>query len=1012
MNAEYTNVTTLNPISAVHEGTGFTRATVSVVLTAFLALILSPTAAAARQVVQDPTKLIGSPAAVADNDKLNDALKAVKVALGRMDVSLKKGATPTAELKTLATLRAALVEADEDVLDGFDRDLAHIRKHKLPDVIQQRHAVAVAQYKARHQEMLTHLDALLAAQGIAALKGKTKAAAEWLGKQQLEAAPAPFDPNKLGFQVETKKARAPKLTANELKQIAPLKTAFRPDSSFEVATTGSMGAFIAASTVTPPGPEYLAATIDVQITPEIQTLAAQLHNNPVEIYNWVRNNVDWIPTYGSVQGSQLTLDKKAGNAFDTSSLLIALLRAANIAARYAYGTIQVPIDQAMNWAGGFTHPDAVQTFLATGGIPNNAVVSGGTAVALRLEHVWVEAFVDVYPSRGAKNIAPDAWVAMDPSYKQYAYSDGMDLKAGVPFDADGFLTAAQDGATVNEQEGWVQNLNQANIQTRLAQYQQQLQGFIEQQNPKATVGEVLGAKTIRQINAPVLAASLPYKLVATGNRYAALPDGLRHKFQYSLYANAYERSIENPLWTYQEATSNLASKQVTLSFVPASDADRQTIESYLPKPHEDGSPIQPEEFPRSLPAYNIRVTAELRVEGNVVARGGTFTLGTELVGEGGFTYLHNLGDWDLTQERHVSGQNSALAVSLQGITGRQMQEVRARLQVGAGDLTGDLLTATTLGYFAATESFGRVQQRPAGIVEHPGLSYGFFHAQVTPEYRYGLVHRAQFPGLLMDIGHQRRIAFEVTNDVVAWVNYNTMRGFHASMMEGIVPKVLFSTGVPTADAVSAAGLIQQATQSGARLYVLSDPNALPDLSAHSPSVREVVLSSLRAGKTVVIPSTVSSVGSWQGTGYVVVDDQTGTGSFLIEGGSRGGFLDFVAAVLAQPSLLLQECKGSFLDMYRANFNAVDNSIYSVFVPRALSLLAAGYVADFFHTSTLFQMTAALKASRLFPKSATYIRVVIMSFLINAVMTWLALTIAHTVGVVVGSASRAWFCKEE
>lgn len=124
-------------------------------------------------------------------------------------------------------------------------------------------------------------------------------------------------------------------------------------------------------------------------------------------------------------------------------------------------------------------------------------------------------------------------------------------------------------------------------------------------------------------------------------------------------------------------------RRITLSFVPASDADRQAIESYLPKPHEDGSPIQPEEFPSSLPAYNIRVTAELWVEGNVVARGGTLTLGTELVGEGGFTYLPNLGDWDLTQEQHVAGQASALGISVQGITVSQLNALKTELQTTA-----------------------------------------------------------------------------------------------------------------------------------------------------------------------------------------------------------------------------------------------------------------------------------------------------------------------------------------
>ena len=43
------------------------------------------------------------------------------------------------------------------------------------------------------------------------------------------------------------------------------------------------------------------------------------------IYQWVRNNIEFIPSYGSIQGSEYTLENRRGsNAFDTASLLIAL----------------------------------------------------------------------------------------------------------------------------------------------------------------------------------------------------------------------------------------------------------------------------------------------------------------------------------------------------------------------------------------------------------------------------------------------------------------------------------------------------------------------------------------------------------------------------------------------------------------------------------------------------------------------------------------------------------------
>ncbi len=78
----------------------------------------------------------------------------------------------------------------------------------------------------------------------------------------------------------------------------------------------------------------------------------------IKIYNWVRNTVEWVPTYGAIQTSDMTLATLRGNSFDTASLLIALLRAANVPARYAYGVIEVPADKIQNWVGGVDNPSA------------------------------------------------------------------------------------------------------------------------------------------------------------------------------------------------------------------------------------------------------------------------------------------------------------------------------------------------------------------------------------------------------------------------------------------------------------------------------------------------------------------------------------------------------------------------------------------------------------------------------------------------------------------------------
>ena len=127
--------------------------------------------------------------------------------------------------------------------------------------------------------------------------------------------------------------------------------------------------------------------------------------------------------------------------------------------------------------------------------------------------------------------------------------------------------------------------------TALADYQAQVKTYIDTAKPGATVGDVIGSKTIKPENHSILMGTLPYKTVVVGAKLAALPDSLRHKFDYKLYANAFDRAMDSPTLTLTDSLPRLAGKKITLSFAPATQADADLIASYLPKPHADGSPI-------------------------------------------------------------------------------------------------------------------------------------------------------------------------------------------------------------------------------------------------------------------------------------------------------------------------------------------------------------------------------------------------------------------------------------
>jgi hypothetical protein len=251
--------------------------------------------------------------------------------------------------------------------------------------------------------------------------------------------------------------------------------------------------------------------------------------------------------------------------------------------------------------------------------------------AVRLEHVWVEAWVDFEPSRGAVHREGDTWVPLDASFKQYQYTAGMDLQENVPFDAEAFINQVTASAQVNEVEGWVSGLDSTLIQNILMTYRNQINTYVAAQKADAILGDVLGTKRILTAQRPVLALGLPYYLVVRGNVWAQLPENLRHTFQFTLYTTALDRLLDAPIVRLTHSLPRLAGTQLTLSFAPASQADADFLTNALPTPPADGSPLDPRRLPTILPGYLIRLIAEVQVDGQVVARGGTFTMGQALV---------------------------------------------------------------------------------------------------------------------------------------------------------------------------------------------------------------------------------------------------------------------------------------------------------------------------------------------------------------------------------------------
>ena len=410
------------------------------------------------------------------------------------------------------------------------------------------------------------------------------------------------------------------------------------------------------------------------------------------------------------------------------------------------------------------------------------------------------------------------------------------------------------------------------------------------------------------------------------NKNATIPASLQHQFTYTLSTAGWDNT---PILTYTEKLSKLVGKRLTLSYIPASQADADLIASYLPKPHADGSPILPSELPTSLPGYLINLKAQINLDGVAVATSSTaLPMGTDLQSTGGFTKLSDPTQWDLTsEESNVIGQATAIGISAGGISAVQLTQLKDRLtatkaQLEAKNFTGltgeqisgDLLTATIWSWFAATESHNRLSQNQANMIENQGLSYGLFHAIAQPVYSWGVIRKVTFPGVNMDIGHVRPIGYSKDNDKNTWIAYNKLRGQYMSALEHAIPERFFNDpskcnaegtttpvlGLPVCpQGISAVKAIGIAASQGQKIYTITkevyqnNPNIVnTNLAAHSASTRQAVQSALDIGHEVTIHESPITQSGWSGAGYTTIDPSTGAGGYMIEGGSNGGLLNW------------------------------------------------------------------------------------------------------------------------
>ncbi|TVP84983.1 MAG: transglutaminase domain-containing protein, partial [Thioalkalivibrio sp.] len=350
---------------------------------------------------------------------LSHSVRKAKGLLEKADQGLRRGEAISAERQELAELRRVVATLDAEVRAEFERTGLLLAEREVPASIKARHDETFARYREEVQALLADLASIETETDEELVTSTIERAFERLSQQKHRPSQQPFDPNQLPHEAQRPAVdNHPRTTREEFLGAGLLDTPLVQLAAIEgYRLDGLPGA---------DDPAYLGESTEVRLSPEVHAKAAKLNHDPVEIYHWVRNQVEWLPTWGAVQDADLTLSARRGNAMDTASLLISLLRASGIPARYVHGTIEVPEEAFRNWAGGFEHIEEAMNYAASGGIPLTGLIEGGSIAHVRMEHVWVEAAVDFLPSRGAVMREADTWLPLDPSFKQYEFLSALD----------------------------------------------------------------------------------------------------------------------------------------------------------------------------------------------------------------------------------------------------------------------------------------------------------------------------------------------------------------------------------------------------------------------------------------------------------------------------------------------------------------------------------------------------------------------------------------------------------
>ncbi|WP_050407335.1 RHS repeat-associated core domain-containing protein [Massilia sp. NR 4-1] len=567
----------------------------------------------------------------------------------------------------------------------------------------------------------------------------------------------------------------------------------------------------------------------------IAELARALRGNPDLIYEYVRNNIEYLPTWGIQKGEFGALLDNQGTAFDQAALMVALLRQSGYTASFVKGRISLTAAQLRDWIG--ADPSkicAVLNQLGSGQIPTSSVVataagscpgSSAALVSLKVDHVWVKAVI------GGTSYY------FDPSFKPHTEVSGINVAAASGYNAASFMSAATAGATITGD--YVQGINRANVRNSLGSYANNLASYLRANKPAATLDDVIGGARITPYEgAAVRQTSLPYQ----------------------------DTSVALTEWT-----------DVPANYKPTLRVQYQGIDQTFSSDAIYGR--------RLTLSYNASNQPLLSLDGAVLATGTATTPGS--YGAVALTVTHGayanaFANQAFSQQIKAGG--TFLIGNGWGSAGRGIIDLhRSRLEqaVAGGAAAG---SEAALGSSLAVLSSSWIAQvnHSNYITDRLARTKTLFHHQIGIA-GYNTAAFVDLPGNMLSV-----VSLDGNKDKEAAVFFSA--SMHSSIFESTA--VQQTTG---GSAVSTVKLIDLAVAANDRIY---DAKAANYASAVQPNLvgctawQAGFQSAVNSGRRLILPARCTlNEGSWTGGGYysILVSANSSSIGAIISGGLAGGF---------------------------------------------------------------------------------------------------------------------------